>query len=931
MKLRALLLILVAAVLLAAPALWADDDAQWLQAQRVYDSAYSQYSQRNYEQAAGLFEEFVKKHPTHEAVPQAYLYLSHCYASLSRPVEAEKALDDVIRLFDGAPQWFVAYGSKLRRLHAARVAAETDLAAQTALLDKAKADAAKRKPDAPPQSPTPEEIQAKIDALQKQIPELRDAYISLANDFARKAKILPFDVSYNVQLQPGWSWYKVHDGDRRRYPYNVGWLQIFFRGADWEGDLVDAADTPERAQQALRAIDGTIRKMTGELPPSWQWAHVALIRKSGRGSAEKQLKDYAAEWGDDPRGMVLWVLWGESLQSSGDDQAADAAFAHVAKAYMGHATLSAALAPRFAYLATQQRYDDFAALARQFLATYPGSREKGRVLNEWLRMLRVPAAQGDQEAFVNAKKLLEEHWGAENPYTVRWLLDLYVQMGKGPEAAEVARYYLDEKHWTSEVYDTFARNYVPRCEALKPVFAEMLQKYGIPAANPDGPAAKVLADLKQKIKEDQVRWIEELGDTLYTEHRATAEAIEAATLLVDYYFRKVLPAPRDKWVLRMVEAWPIHPDTHRVMVRQAEALYGQKRFPDLARVLDLMDARFPQGKPWWWFHRRFESYEAAKDYDGRLALLKRWHGESAAEGDVWALAEIARREIDSRAKDLTTAEVGQFWMDKAEQYKNTRSGLYALHEAVTAYFTLPRHHPHLGRQVLPDEALSAVKQLQDQTLDPEVAWNAEFRDIEILADQNQPRRAMELLAKRVGAQKKIRDLTLRLDLGTVARGCENDTDLARQALELAKVLEKATYTTRDRAAIERFKGHVMWKNGAPEQGEKCYWEAVKLYAIPAMAYGDFRGAMECARVADHGGATKMYAAAEKYIRTINKCQDLIPRILLEVGRQAVVTNSPLAARIRSRLASEYPDSSSRGLLEDFLREHVKKQMEKKNG
>ncbi|HUU59996.1 MAG TPA: hypothetical protein VMZ50_10655 [Phycisphaerae bacterium] len=847
----------------------------WELASRTYESAMSQYNSALYNQAGALFEEFIKKYGTHEAVPVAYLQLAHCKAQEKKFEEWQDAIDTLIRRFPGDPAWFLANGSKLERLRS-----------------------------------------------QKQ----NDTYLEELEKFARRAKQLPFDLIHYVYLRPEWSWYQVYR-PRERIPYHLRWLVDVMSEPGWERGIVEMADTPERAQKALQILSATLRKLSEELPADWQFAHVLLLEKAGKEQeARKQFQTYADGWGDDPRGMGLWILWAEHLQEIGDDPAADAAYDHVLKTYMGYASLSALLGPRLDYLHKKNRYHDYVALAKRYLETYPRGTLRDRAVQYWLQLLRTPAVNGDAEALSETMEVLEKYRGKDSSSAIRWLVDLNIDRKKPAEAVQLARAFLEDKRWSHGTY-WFLRNYAAgRCKEFAPLLKEAEEKYKIFAPNPEGEAAKLLKALQGRMKDEQERHMEEVAQEILSKHRDTHEAVEAVKLMADYYFRKVLPAPRDQWMNRMIQTYPRHPETERILITQVQALRAGKRYDDMAAALDLVKERFPAaGLPFSWFYYREECYQAAKDRRGGLDLARKYFRSSAEQGNLHALQELFRRELPYGDEEITTEQFGDFWMQWAKEFKGTRAELYCLREAVESYYTRPHLHRHLKREILTDVALAIVKQLQEQQIDPEVRWNAEFMDVNILAEQKQPKRAGELLEQRIANRKKVRDLGTRLKFSALGQAFGEDAKVARQGLALAKRLSRVCFTSQDLSGIEYLQAQVYFLNQAYAKAEGHYLSAVRLSPWPIRAYGSFRGALESAR---RISPARMLATADRYIAQINQCQGIVPRILLDVGVHGLGSQHPAFAAVRKRLSRQYPASDSRGQLEKRLADWLAQQKKK---
>jgi hypothetical protein len=874
-SLRTYLAVIALSLGLAGAAAAADRPPVWEQAARAHKSAMSAYGSQQWQQARGLFEQFIRKFNSHERVPEAHLYLARCLGRLEDPNGALEALETVIRRYTKSAVWFVATARKLGMLKSRKA---------------------------------------------------HDEFLAALEKMVRYTTRLPLDFARNIRLHHGAHWYTRHDRQDRR-PRQLPWLRPILPRRDIEADILDVADTPERAKRALKILDRTFREHEEDLPANWQLAHYLLLSRAQAPQAEPQIATYRQQWQDDPRGMALWFLWAVHCQEAGDDKAADAAYAHLLDNYLGYATLSVLLDERVAHLADQGRHEAFVALARQYLKTYPEGRLRKHILRRWLDMLRPAALGGDAGALDEILHVLDTHYGRHSNARRSWLIDFYIERKEDAKAVQLARAHLDPNRWSANAFHSLERYAQHKCESFAVLVAAARRAYGIhePAG---GKAADLLEQLKKRLKDDQVRHMEEIGEKLFTAHRETAEAVEAVRLLGEYYFKKVLPEPRDRWMDRMIDAYPRHPQTQAVLALRVRGLRAGRRYQQVGEALDLLHERFPTAHlPFNWFHYRLSAYRAVKDERGRVALIRKRYGPQAERGNTYALRRIAELELDWRDEQTTTAQVGGFWMDWAKKLKGTRAELFCLHEAVNAYYATPKRHPGLGKEPLPDKALEVIKVLQTQPLDPEVRWNMAFADINILADLGRGGEALSRLKERIGERQRIRDLHQRLNLGRLAEAFGTDAEVAREGLSYFQQLGRLCFTSGDRQALASAEARLYYEAGAYAQARDKYMGLVTSSPWPVRAYGSYRAAFRAARrISPHAAR----AVADRYVSLIARCQDVLPDVLYELGREMMGSRPALAA-VRRMLADRYPASSPRGKLEQEIRRRLERAAERRRG
>lgn len=893
---RVLIGLTLAVCLWAGDTVWAQQAKPWGFAAKAWMTAMSAYKGGHTKQAEALLDDYVRKFGSTEKTPLGYMFLANCRARLGKPEAEDEAIAEVRRRYKGSVWWFAAEAHALRRL-------------------KAKG-----------------KVNEFLDYLEK---------------FITEAKELPMDFSSDVRAGEGNSTgYSGGSGPWFHYQAPVGmeWLRDIYGGSKGIVPELEAmADTPARRQRVYKILDPIFRRgLEGRLPIGWQYAHLRQLVNLGRiEEAEKlyarYLKDYPPTDGD-PRGIMLRVLWGQFWQGRKDDKRADAIYADLIKNYMGFATLSTVLRPRFALLVQENRHREFVPLARAYLKHYPHGYDRKHILDLWVGILWKPALSGDAEALSHIIEMLDSYYGPKSIHRRETLIRFYLEMKKPEEAVKLARPFLNDDEWSRETYLQL-RRYAGKETAFAALVDEADKKYGIFAPDPDPnsePALK-LKELKARMKDNQVRHMEEIGDTLFGKHRKTAEAVEGVRLLVEYYFQKVIPGPRDAWMARMIEAYPRHPDTQRVLVRQVEALYAGKFFEKLGSPLDLIQKRFPErarsDRPLafqqTWGSLRLRAYDAVDDKEGREKMTREDFtrlAKAAEGGNLYAMRAYANHQFRQAGKPDPEAR-GDYWMKYARKFAGTRAELFCLREAWQAYVNT--HQPDVPQDkkvYVLDEALDAIEELQTQKIDPEVAWNTQFADVNLLLAHRKVREALYRLKERIQDGKKIRDVSARLNFGALAGRLAEQPRVREVGLQLVdKKLRKVCFTQADMDWIDNFEIWILYHEPSQERRPAAHRKAMPFFLakmdktpIPLRAWGWYQHAMRCASSL---GLKASKSVADRYLQRISHCQSLVPGILAGLGHRAMSppTQDPKVLKeMRERLERRYAASAARGSLENAV-------------
>jgi len=864
-----------------------------VEAAKLHETAVSAYSRRKWGEAEPLFEQFIQKFPTHEYVPLASIRLAYCRLRLKRLEGYVEALEGVTRRFRGSAYWFTAWG---------------------ALLAKARAE------------------------------ENREKYFNTLEVMVRHMKVLPLFLTGQVPYE-AWRYRLVEDprvryqyrsyasGSQNVYDYLAPMAEVprgLVRGPGWIIGVVNMANTPELAERALKALAGTLKTEADDLPPGWQYAHVALLKRAGlEAQAQAAWDEYLAGWGDDPRAVSLWTIKYDHALVMKDDKAADAAMAKLVETYGRFRSLQKRFVDRVKLLYGQKRYEEVDKLARHCLATFPDSQYSATVIGLMMARARISADKGDPAIAKEVLKLSDALPTRANPAgeraKLRRRISLHVTLKNFEQAAKIAEELINDKNWSRASFDLIV-NYAARHQAFKKVLAAARKNWDVPEADPKSEAAKMLADLRSRLKDEQTRHAEEIGNEMFDKHARDAATIEAVALLVDYYFRKVLPEPRDKWMTRMIEAYPHHPSTEKVLSQQIVAMRAARRYDLLAETLDKYRSRFPGSVGAGWFRDRLSCYSAAKDEEGTRRFVREFYGRRVDAGDGEALQEITRAEkAYFRSGDNNEADrdadmdgdnkaIGDAYMKLASKLAGTKAQLTCLQRAWRWYYYGPRYNPHYYGKVQWEDARRTAEQFVRQEVDPELRWVMAYADINMLARSGQGKQAKDALEKRLDPRKKVRDLTLRMDLPALGFAL-GKSKLGAQARQLIARLKRAVFTDIDNDAIEFMQARMH--EGAESWGPaaKHYFNLVKSARWPAYRYGFLNSGANCWEKGRSGGYV---AAMEAYIQKVKDCQEIVPPVLYRIGYYHLRRRSRGVMSIQARLRKQYPDSYSLSNLQQEI-------------
>ncbi len=888
------------------------------EADKLYETAESQYAGKQYADAIPLFERFVKSYSSHENVPIAYLQLAHCRRAQKDMPGYLAALDEVIRRHFGSAAWYTAYGAKLKYLKS----------------------------------------QGK-----------NDEYLTQFEAMVRRLGEAPLELDSKVAVRVGRYLRARYDFDVWRRPLapTAGMLQPVIKDGGYVLDVVEMADTKDRAQRALRVIMATLRRRAKELPPDWQYAHVELLRRtSSDQQAEKLWNDYLSGWGSDLRAASMWVIRAEQFQKRAGklrdgvvaakqeidaearknkvkpkypseldariaqadalDKMSDEAWDRLLKSYAAFGGLYRPMRDRLNYLNRRNRFDDYVKVLRPFLKRF--NYKGGWWQTVMSRMVSLAIWSSEDAAGTRAAealKVLDEFpvtsHRERNRLYLFWRLRLYLKLNQTDQAVKIARTLTSSDHWGAEVWWYFL-SLSRRNDAFKPVVEAARKTYGVPVEDPDGKAAGMLKELRQRLRDDQTRHAEEIVEEMYNTHRKDAATIEAVKAMVDYYYGKLLAKPRDKWMSRMIVAYPKHPLTEEVLRTQLNAMRAARRYKRVVSTWETIKARFPGIMNASHGNIRVECYKAANDVEGcERFVWKYWDGEIRS-GDEYVMQRVLR--ITASLHGWDNKFRGDTWMRMKKMVAGTPAELMCARNAWVAYYMGPYYPSHDMRRVHFDLAGPLNAELANQKIDPSVSWRMAYADVNFLAHQENGKGALDAFNAKP-KQRKYRDLSLRLDfyrLG-VALG---KSKMGRRGLALADALKRQCFTSRDRHAVELMKAGIYSGAEQPALAARHLLNVVYSSPRPARMYRIFRMAIGLLRP----DPNRYFSEVTRYTNKIAAVQELVPRVLYRAGYRlsGLPNEKAYLARIRSLLASRYPASGARYRLDAHIARRLKERRDR---
>ncbi len=847
----------------------------WERAEEAYAVACKLYRLNDWDQAGSAFDQFLQTYPTNENAPLACLQRAHCLLARNEFDGGLAMLEEVTKRFGDSCSSEYAWGKMLSFAHA-----------------------------------------------KKQYDRFLDLYEKMTARFGGA----PLNVSDRVDWRRvgSYQWRISHTYFHwPRVRTSVYLLSAANPKMGWVQNLLDAADTPPRASRALAIVEKTLAAHGDDLPADWKYAHVILLRRSADASsskatskARKQFEAYLHVYPkNDPRRMAFW-LFEAGYWRDRDPAKTDVAWEVLTKHYPGFDSLEEPAARRINDLYRQRRYDDCVQLARWYLEHFPLGRRRDTAMTRWIDLAKDKARQGDVSSIAPALAALD---GEQKRYSLDarrvrkalvWRIELALAGGKNAEAIPLARKLISDAYWSARSFrkiESLARTN----EAFAPILAEARTKRGIPALDEKSPAKALYQNLQARIRQNQVRHMEELGETMFHEYRHDAYTLLAIRALVKYYYGKALHSDRDRWVGVMVEAYPYHPLTQAVLTRQSKALLGAKEFPRAAELLDTALRRFPGAEDYdRWFRGRVQCFKALKQYPQRVAFCHRLLDPRIAAGEILAIGWMGDAEEDVREP---YEEQGDYWMEQYPTWGLERpQGLYCLQRAFSSYYITPLRQWRRNLVAYLQAAFVAHK-LRQQTFRPELRWRMTFEDINLLSYGKLGDKALPALQARLRDMPKTLHLSELLDLPNFGWAV-GQAKLAGAVQKVFQQIGAQCKLPSDRVALHLMLGNLYSQAGMPIQAAEYYLQAGRTSARrPIDCWAMHQEAMRCLATEK---SSPYLTQQVQYITQIKTAQDVVPGLLLNCVRFCTKNkNSAQAEKFLHFLRKEYPASAERGAAE----------------
>lgn len=904
----------------------------WERAAQAYDLCMKLYNLSDWEKAASAFRQFIEKYPTNQNIPLAWIQLADCHFNLGQEKEALAALDVLTKKYFASRMAGEAWGKKLE---VARNRNQPDLW---------------------------------LDLYEEMSRQFGKAPLGLSSrtDWRRLSDYW-WGIDNTYFFYPRWrrtGWYLQAADTNMGWVSNLLWaadtpqralraldiLAVTFKtfGDDLPEDwkyahvllLRQAAlatnETNKTNEKTSTAGNGAGKTSAGKsvkkfaaraaVPATSSPAGTARNAKKkvykpvAPDAAEKQWQAYLNAYPkNDPRLIGLWMREAEYWFGK-DPHRTDKIWSDMMEAFPGYDSLGAFAARRMDFLYDQRRYDDFVKMARWYLKYFPLSDRRDAVIGQWITLAREKADQGEKGELLVVLRVLEEEQKRYPQDPVRQRrdlerrIDLHLTGGEVSQAVARARELIDDAHWSAESFSKLEFLARDRKE-FQELLAEVRKTRGIPAADETSSARALYENLQARIADNQTRHMEELGEKLFSERRDDAWTILAIKSLVDYYYAKALPEPRDKWVDLMGGAYPFHPLTQDVLAKQAEALYGAKEFQRAGTVYDLLLDRFPgSDSADAWFNRRIDCFSALKDIAGRSRYARSRLEARAAEGEIEAIGRLG--DILEAAAEGHKAK-GDFWMPWCEKWgEKTYQGVYCYAKAYEAYYVAPTQQWHWDAVHFPS-AVRVAKALRTQTIRPELAWKLNFEDINVMGQGDMGAEALKTLAERLQQTPQTFRISDRLDLPNFGRAVGNAKLAARGRSIFQQIFSQCRLRT-DRYHLHIMLGAMYKQAGMFPQAAKSFLDAGAMEAIrPIDAWGTHVEAAGCLWEA----RSPAYLTLQmRYFNQIRTAQDVSPRLLLGCVKFCKANNAlPRAGGYVKKLRTLFAASAHRGEAEQEIR------------
>ncbi len=845
--------------------------------EKLYETAMSRYKAKAWKEAQTLLEDYLKRFGSSEKVPYAYLQLAGCHLRRGNHDAAFETLDEVIKRYYGSRAWLYAYSVKLQYHREI-----------------------KKDPN------------AYLDTLEEMIKRCRIVPLDMPTDHPTERYLNSYKWNSQAELTGTWDW-DVREVD----------------DLDWVGDLLWASGTAARAERLEGLLAKTFEAREGELTTNWQWLHVQLLARQGKqAEADKQFQAYLNFWNDDPRTAGLWThkLRHEQWKWDRDQDLAKARAKENKKDYhrpteeppqvaaiwkkildkwLGAGFIRERYYRRIRHMGDRGDFDGFVRHARVYFDTYPDSDQRNQMRDKWVKMA-VSRAKDDPNVIVPTLKMLDQV--AQKGYVEDAIeqaerrIDLYLAAGRAEDALKLAEQFVSE-YWSKDTWyriNQWAKNH----DELKKLIPESREKYNVPARSDDSPVAKQLEELKKRLDADQTRHADEIVTELLAKHPKDDHTIAALHVLIEYYYRQVIPESREKWIDRMVAMYPTHPRCQMALEKRISAKRGEQKPADAAKAMDLLGSRFPGAKDGNWYGGRISLCKTLKEWDLRKKLTLERDGPRAKAGDMKAMENISWIEVDRDAQD-GRKQLGDWYRQKAKEFKGTRTELRCLREAYKAYV----HNYHIDETYFA-EAEETLKAIRDLKYDPALRWRLEFALVDFYSKHEKADQAVTELEKLI-ADRKLVDLSVRMSFRELGEAL-GKAKKYRVGTQLAGKLEKVCSTPRDGRAIDLMIGEMHYHGGNPAEAARRFLGIIYSSDWPVLMLRYLERAQRSLyKVGGNSYATEM----RKLIAKLSRCQDVVPRLLADIGEFYLKRKNSAVLGIRTQLVRSYAASGARDWLD----------------
>jgi hypothetical protein len=845
-------------------------------ARTLYDSAMNQYNSQHWEQAQTLLGEFTRQYSSNEEAPRVLMHTAYCALHRKDDKAFTAAMDACIRNYYGSPTWFYANGTLLNWY--------------------------REKGD-------------------------RDNYIKAFEQMLRKSKIVPDDLPFFTKQT--WRGLKL---EYTRMLESRQWDDSFSAApgaVSWHANLVWAGDTPDRAKRVLRMLTSSLKYYDKEVPHGLQYAHVRLLYNAGdKKKAEETLDEYLDEWGEDVYGVQLRmrILWDAKVNGVEISQT-DAFWKALLTRYIHYGSMEGWSGDLLRSLQEADEFESYCELLPAYCAiprsTQTASSSRARSLTHLVALATKKPKKTAPPRLDKALALLREipaYSVAEKQAKLRHQITLLLALRKPSEAAALTEDLL-RQYWSEYNYRWVGRN-AKDCPAVEAALKQACAKWKAPELDPQSEAAGQLEDVKRKIKEDRVQIADELATAMLTKYPNAAATIEAAHLLMEHYYTKLLPEPRNRWAQRMAESFPHHPLTEQAIRRQITACKAARDPRQAIPWLKRLPLQFPGTKEYGWYDTMLWRYESLKDPAGRYQFQKEYFKDAVAANSLDEKKRLLEGEYSSGKFD-TAAARGQFWLQRAPPLKGTKLEPWVYFRAWQGAFD------HWGKKNTDyDLARQAVEGMRNQKADPELAWKVAFEKVNLFSHKGDTVQAKAELDAVLSGRQTSRDVAMRLNFPRLGEAL-GDPQSAPQAKNIASSLAKIIYTRRDKMALSLMLGNIYAGVKDRKNATRNYMAVIEESPFPAQMHEVFLLAF--GQMSQNDSGINWETEARNYIATIPTAQKYAIEALYLIGRRYVTNKDQKNyMRIHKELAAKYPASFAREELEQAIKERIQREEEKKN-